>query len=165
MEPALRFTTSSPTWAKDDGIEWFGGGFNTTHIVVTGAADDPLDIDEGFRGTLQHVFAQQDLAAGDSLLELCSSKDASHSPVTLPKIANVTLIGSNGSNAALTDSVGVILKEAVTFELFNSIILDLKKEVIAPNSETTAYCRLAATELHPGLSLGFRNDSLFGEAL
>ncbi|MCA9694266.1 MAG: hypothetical protein KC636_32070, partial [Myxococcales bacterium] len=54
----------------DDGIEMFGGGFDADHIVVTGASDDSLDMDQGFHGKIQDVFIQQNPMVGDNCFEV-----------------------------------------------------------------------------------------------
>jgi hypothetical protein len=37
----------------DDGIEWFGGNVDGSHLVVTFAGDDALDLDQGYSGINQ----------------------------------------------------------------------------------------------------------------
>jgi len=41
----------------DDGIEWFGGTVDGDHLAMFFAGDDQVDIDQGYSGTLQYVFA------------------------------------------------------------------------------------------------------------
>ena len=43
----------------DDGIEWFGGTVNTSHLVVTNAVDDSYDTDNGYNGNSQFMIAIQ----------------------------------------------------------------------------------------------------------
>lgn len=108
----------------DDGIEWFGGGFDASHIIVTGAQDDSLDIDEGFQGSLQFVFVQQDPNAGDYAFEVSSNKTiAATAPVTRPLIANATVVGS-GSSARSYGSSGMNLNQGASTGLFNSVIVN-----------------------------------------
>ena len=105
---------------QDDGIEMFGGGFDAKHIVITGANDDSIDIDQGFAGTLQYVFIQQDPDVGNYAFEV-SNQDVNldASPRTAPRVANVTFIGTGAGND--TKSAGIKLKEGAAGEFYNSV--------------------------------------------
>ena len=93
----------------DDGIEFFGGGFDLDHIVVTGANDDSLDVDQGFTGTFQHIFIQQNPTVGDSCFEVSNQgTDFTAEPRTSPTICNATCIGSGDGGEK---SKGIIVKE------------------------------------------------------
>ncbi len=41
---------------QDDGIEFFGGTVNVSHVVVYAAGDDALDVDQAWAGTLQNFI-------------------------------------------------------------------------------------------------------------
>ena len=43
----------------DDGIEWFGGTVNGENLVVVFAGDDAFDMDQGYTGTNNFLFAVQ----------------------------------------------------------------------------------------------------------
>ena len=105
---------------QDDGIEMFGGGFDAKHIVVTGAQDDSLDIDQGFAGKLQYVFIQQDPDVGNYGFEW-SNQDVNidATPRTAPKVANVTFIGTGAGND--TKSAGIKFKEGASGEIYNAV--------------------------------------------
>lgn len=102
----------------DDGIELFGGGFDLSHLVLTGISDDSLDIDQGFQGMIQHVFIHQDPADGNYAFEI-SNQDINldATPRTKPMIANVTAVGGAGPK-----SNGLKLKEGGTAEFHNVIV-------------------------------------------
>jgi hypothetical protein len=44
---------------KDDGVEFFGGSVDVSHLVVTGSADDSIDWTEGWTGDLQYAVILQ----------------------------------------------------------------------------------------------------------
>ncbi|PRP97594.1 hypothetical protein ENSA5_32870 [Enhygromyxa salina] len=93
----------------DDGIEMFGGSFDADHLVVTGASDDSLDMDQGFSGRVQHVFIQQNPLVGDNCFEISNQgSDFDATPKTSPELCNVTCIGSGSSGEK---SKGVTIKE------------------------------------------------------
>lgn len=41
---------------KDDGIEFFGGAVNPTNLLIYSCADDGLDIDQAYHGTITNVI-------------------------------------------------------------------------------------------------------------
>lgn len=106
----------------DDGIEWFGGGFDASNIIVTGAGDDALDFDLGFQGKLQNVFIQQDPTFGDSPIEISNnSSRIDATPVTKPVISNLTSIASGVKGG---NNEGFRLKEGAQLGLYNSIAVN-----------------------------------------
>ncbi|MGH0032084.1 MAG: hypothetical protein ACQGVC_20020 [Myxococcota bacterium] len=42
---------------QDDGIEYFGGTSNARNLVISYVGDDSLDLDQGYNGSIQNVFA------------------------------------------------------------------------------------------------------------
>ena len=92
--------------SSDDGLEFFGGTHNATRFVITGADDDSVDVDMGFRGLIQHVIAvQKTSGAADSMIELDTANALeSQQPRTFLKLANFTFVHRNaasGNGAAL----------------------------------------------------------------
>src|SRR5690606_9485742 len=59
---------------SDDGIEFWGGSAQASHIVVSGAQDDSIDWDSGFQGKIQFLVVQQH-SDGDSLIEADNGAD------------------------------------------------------------------------------------------
>ena len=107
--------------ALDDGIEVFGGTVDLKHIIITGAADDSLDWDMGWRGRVQFLVAQQHANVGDNAFEgdnLKANPDAT--PISAPVMYNVTLISPRSHekyHRAMTLKVG-------TGGHFNNMIID-----------------------------------------
>ena len=52
----------------DDGVEFFGGTVNVSHLVLTGNADDSMDWTDGWQGAAQFVYLEQ-TGGGDNLIE------------------------------------------------------------------------------------------------
>lgn len=112
----------------DDGIEMFGGTFDAKHIIVTGAADDSIDTDEGYRGRLQHVFIHQDPAVGDNCFEWATQgTDFTATPATGPQIVNATCVGSGAGG---DKSKGVTLKEGTEAFFYSSIFTNITNEAV-----------------------------------
>ncbi|MED5389235.1 MAG: hypothetical protein VX793_10315 [Pseudomonadota bacterium] len=79
--------------ALDDGIEVFGGTVDLQHVVITGAGDDSLDWDMGWRGRVQFLAVQQHADTGDNAFEGDNQADNPNAtPLSAPTLYNVTLI-------------------------------------------------------------------------
>ncbi|MEM9015146.1 MAG: hypothetical protein AAGB02_08575 [Pseudomonadota bacterium] len=74
----------------DDGVEFFGGTANISHLALTGNFDDSLDTDLGWSGAAQFVLINQTDGNGDNGMEMSGDTD--------PTIANFTTVGA-ASNA------------------------------------------------------------------
>lgn len=107
---------------KDDGIEMFGGNWSGKHIVITGALDDSIDADQGYTGTLQHVYIHQEKSTANYALEFSDQKDNFDAePRTRPVVANLTAIGTAVSEKIDTKSAGIRLKEGAAVEIHNAV--------------------------------------------
>lgn len=92
--------------SSDDGFEAFGGRVNLRYLVLTGADDDSIDVDTGYKGTIQYVIAvQKTSGAADSMIELDSANALENqTPRTHLKLANFTFVHRNpasGNRAAM----------------------------------------------------------------
>lgn len=82
-----------------DGINLTGGAVNLRYVVVTGADDDGLDMDLGWRGAAQFVIVTQRPTTAtrrSSGLEFSSEPTATPRAgryLTAPTLANVTIVG------------------------------------------------------------------------
>ena len=94
--------------SSDDGIEIFGGNVNLRYIVITGADDDGFDVDTGWRGAAQFGIVTQrpptatSRSAGFEFSSAPASTPLASRYVTIPKIANWTLVGRNSPTNAHT---------------------------------------------------------------
>ncbi|MDB5686014.1 MAG: hypothetical protein JWR77_603, partial [Rhizorhabdus sp.] len=79
--------------SSDDGIEIFGGRANLKYLVMTGADDDALDTDLGYKGFIQFVIAaQRDGSNGDSMIEADSNGNEDALPRQNTRLANFTFV-------------------------------------------------------------------------
>jgi len=125
---------------KDDGIEAFGGTWSGKHIVITGALDDSFDADQGYVGSLQYVYIQQDSSTGNFGFEWSNQKDLlDATPRTHPVVSNVTFIGTGTNDGSFVDtkSSGVTYKEGAAGEIHNAIISFSYNAAIELTSEAT----------------------------
>lgn len=117
---------------QDDGFEFFGGTVNANHLVAAFGGDDSFDFDQGYRGTLSHLFTIQiqDDEPGDKAIEW----DGATSPLTASPISNVTVtnltaIGlgtsgtGNGSNSPINP------RDNATVNLHNSVFVNYARGI------------------------------------
>jgi hypothetical protein len=90
--------------SSDDGIEIFGGNVNLRRIVITGADDDGMDTDTGWRGGAQFGIVTQRPAgttsrsAGFEFSSAPTSVPLATRYLSQPKMANWTLVGRNATS-------------------------------------------------------------------
>ncbi|MEO0323446.1 MAG: hypothetical protein AAF447_10850 [Myxococcota bacterium] len=100
----------------DDGIEFYGGTVNATHLVVSSADDDGLDTDQGYVGTIQFMIVQAaNTNHGFEMDNYEGQPDLT--PQSNPKVWNFTILGFGED-----DTSGVELAEGTGAELRNGII-------------------------------------------
>lgn len=106
----------------DDGFEWFGGANSADHLVVNNAGDDSFDIDTGWRGTMDTIFARQiEISSSNPNGFEWDSSNAGATPVTKGIAKNATLCGSGV--AASSVRYGAVLREGITGEIDNLAVL------------------------------------------
>ena len=101
----------------DDGVEFFGGTASISHLVLTNIGDDSLDWSFGWTGNAQYVLIKQDSTNGDNAIEADNSEfDSEASPLTMPTISNVTVIGAADVNGVRlrAGTAGIIKNLVVT---------------------------------------------------
>ena len=101
----------------DDGIEFFGGTVNASHVVLVGNADDSLDWTDGWSGSIQylHIVQPGSLTADNGIEADNREGDEAATPISEPWIANMTLVGRSGERA-------VRLRRGTGLHLYNSMV-------------------------------------------
>ena len=115
--------------SSDDGIEFFGGTVNTSHIAVAFCEDDSFDLDNGVTGLHQFWFAVQNpianhLGEWDGLNGSLSNVSAASSP----QIFNATFIGP-GLEVGDADSA-LFIDDAFSGSLNNSLISEKEQLLV-----------------------------------
>ncbi|MEZ4829698.1 MAG: T9SS type A sorting domain-containing protein [Bacteroidia bacterium] len=113
----------------DDGVEFFGGTVNTSHMITAFCGDDAFDYDEGFRGKGQFwVVIQSDSAGSDRGGEFDGGTDPElGQPFATPTIYNATFIGR--AQAANTGSRAMTIRDNAGGYFYNSIFYDYGRGV------------------------------------
>ena len=107
--------------SSDDALEFFGGTHNARWLVFTGADDDNLDLDTGYRGLIQYVIAvQKSSGVPDSMIELDSANaNEDQTPRTFLKLANFTFVHRNPAN---TNGAAMLLRGQADAQLVNGVL-------------------------------------------
>lgn len=146
----------------DDGVEVFGGAVNLKHIVLTQNRDDSLDWSDGWTGKAQYVLvrhAQDDSKANRGIEADNNAKVFGALPLTMPTIANMTIIGNNYDSAE-DDSEGVLLRRGTAAKLYNFVITgpDLMGECLETNEQETADLALNGTTVMESSTLACKEN-------
>jgi hypothetical protein len=106
--------------SSDDGIEIFGGRPNLKNIVITGADDDGLDTDLGYRGTIQFVIAvQRDASNGDSMIEADSNGNEDALPRQYTRVSNATFV----QRSTVQGLNMILMRGGTDYALLNSVVV------------------------------------------
>lgn len=118
----------------DDGIEWFGGTVNATHLVLTNNDDDDIDFDTGYQGNIQfaivrkHPTKTKPSGSNDPRGIEANSSDEEYVPQTKGALANITVVGSEVSKASNSKGdgkqPGMRLRGSLTARIYNTAVLN-----------------------------------------
>lgn len=149
----------------DDGIEIFGGTVNIRHISVAFATDDSYDLDLGWRGKGQYLFALQRTDDHDHAGEWDGADDDDAPLWSSPDIYNATFIGPGADGDA--ESKALLLRDNFGGRLKNSILHDfpnkgIEVEDLPASKGGDSYQRMLDGELevHNNTWSNFGSDDL-----
>lgn len=142
----------------DDSFEWFGGAVDGKNFVSYDAGDDHFDMSEGFVGRLQYMLAYQSRiipprAGGVGLPsndpqgienDGCDGAGCTGgqnaTPLTIPVIANFTLVGvgtANGVTLPANGGRGIMLRRGTGGHYVNGIVASWPRAAISFRDSTT----------------------------
>lgn len=125
----------------DDGFEFFGGTVNTSNLISIGNEDDQFDWTEGWNGTNTNWYGKLAFGKGNRGIEADNFESGyANTPVSMPTITNLTLIGpgSTADATIYTENNGLKLRRG-TKGSFTNVYLDSWKEGFnVENDETIA---------------------------
>ncbi len=130
----------------DDGIEFFGGTVNTSHIVLAFNQDDGFDIDQGYTGTNQFWFGIQAPKLADGVTSAhdnggewdgVTGTIADNANNSAPVIYNATFIGS-GTGALPGNDKGnnaIFIDDKFKGKIYNSVFDDFAEDLIESSGD------------------------------
>lgn len=110
---------------SDDGVEFFGGTVNTSHLVSFGNEDDQFDWTEGWSGTNTDWYGKEAFGLGNRGIEADNYElGFLNTPIANPTITNLTLVGPGSAADALvyTENEGLKLRRG-TKGIFTNVVL------------------------------------------
>ena len=153
---------------KDDCFEWFGGTGNFDHLVAAACADDALDYQLGFTGSIQYaVYLQNgnitDTGADSRGVEADNSEfDNLATPISDPDFCNVTLVGA-ANQAGHNDGSdsGIFLRRGTYGQFANMLVTAFADNCTEMRDTATTNGACTAAPALTG-NLVIRNSVLFG---
>lgn len=108
---------------KDDAFEWFGGTVNAKHLLGIAFADDGLDFDFGYGGSVQFaaLIKRAENDEGDSNIFTEADNNGlggTETPLTNPKVYNVTSVRI----ASGTGNYGGVLRRNTAGKFYNAVV-------------------------------------------
>jgi hypothetical protein len=144
----------------DDGLEFFGGTADVRYLLVTGAADDSVDWDQGFTGRGQFWIVQQEESEGDNAMECDNSgSDRSALPRSSPVVSNVTLIGQGPDLDSSEDNFGWLARNGTAGKVHNAILYGWDEAGLDIRDLTAGHA--LAGDLDLRTSIFFNNEADF----
>jgi hypothetical protein len=111
--------------SADDGIEIFGGTVDIKYISVAFAEDDSFDLDLGWTGTGQYLFALQGGNGGDHVGEWDGGKPDNAPRYSTARMYNMTLLGHGPDYTGRSaDAPAMIMRDGSAYSVYNSIIAE-----------------------------------------
>ena len=138
----------------DDAFEWFGGAVDAKNLVSYNSGDDHFDMAEGYVGRIQFAIAYQTRTvipraqAGNVSTDPqgiendnCNGANCNASqnstPITMPLIANATLIGPPATVTSSAGNVGMMLRRGVGGFYVNHVVARWSRAGISLRDQTT----------------------------
>lgn len=126
----------------DDGIEIWGGTLDMTYVNVWNIGDDSVDVDQGWRGRMQHGVvvqgysqsAKQGSGVGDNCIEMDGAEDSDYQPVTTAVLANFTVVGMPGAKGG---DGGTAWRDNARVQFYNNIFMDIGDQVVRFDNDDT----------------------------
>ena len=121
---------------SDDGVEIFGGTVNVKYLNINYADDDGLDLDHGWTGSAQFVFALQGLGYGDRGGEWDGDDEAANrvtsdfKPLQYGVVSNFTIVNRGAG-------IGANARSGFGGEILNGIITGAANGVTISSFATT----------------------------
>ncbi|HEX7833751.1 MAG TPA: hypothetical protein VF787_29120 [Thermoanaerobaculia bacterium] len=123
---------------KDDAFEFFGGTVNAKYLLSVAAADDGLDFDNGYLGSIQYAVLIKRAVNDESDSNFLTESDnnatgGADTPLTNPKVYNVTALRV----ASGTGNYGGVLRRNTAGKFYNVIVAGARLAPITVRDAST----------------------------
>ncbi|HYO75519.1 MAG TPA: hypothetical protein VE010_03580, partial [Thermoanaerobaculia bacterium] len=147
---------------KDDAFEFFGGTVNAKHLLGVAFADDGLDFDFGYSGSVQFVALIKrgnDEADGNVLTESDNNgQGTAATPLTSPRVYNVTGVRMASNNG----NYGAVLRRNTAGRFHNVIVQGSKNAPVnVRDAATVGNATSGALVLDHSILFGDFSDAAF----
>ena len=123
----------------DDGIEFFGGTVNATHLVSINSGDDSIDFADGWNGTGSHWYIKGGAKAG---IEGSNNGDnGAATPMTTTTLSNITVVGP------VTEGALYFKEGGGKFTIDNFYTTGIDKAVKVKTADTNSIARIDGGDL------------------
>ena len=132
-----------------DGILFSGGTAACRYCTVSGARDDALVWDLGWRGTAQHLFLQLGPAGGDCAIEGKNDEMAFDAlPRSAPKLYNLTAVGGAAQAASASSAAGIVLRSGSAVTVRNAIVMGFSAGAIHARDNSPSLFMDGTSSIH-----------------
>jgi hypothetical protein len=138
----------------DDSFEFFGGAVDAKHLVSYNSGDDHFDMSEGYVGRLQYLIGFQNLQviprplAGNVSSDPqglendgCNGANCTNGqnsqPLTVPLVANFTLVGPPAAVASGSGNIGMMLRRGTGGYYVNGVVTRWSRAAISLRDQAT----------------------------
>jgi hypothetical protein len=123
---------------KDDAFEFFGGTVNAKYLLSVAAADDGLDFDNGYLGSIQYAVLIKRSVNDESDSNFLTESDnnatgGADTPLTNPKVYNVTALRI----ASGTGNYGGVIRRNSAGKFYNVIVTGARLAPITVRDAST----------------------------
>jgi hypothetical protein len=127
----------------DDGHEWFGGNVNTKFMSATAMADDGLDWQIGYTGSMQYGFVahygnNMDTDGSHSIEADNNENGFDFAPRSNPRLCNVTLVGTRNQPNGNKSNQNMLLRRGTAGQILKSIAINANSGTVQLRDVATA---------------------------
>ena len=129
--------------SSDDGMEFFGGTVNATHLISVNSGDDGIDFADGWSGTGEYWISLNSTKSG--IEGSNNGDDGAATPMTTATLNNITIYGMGEKPYYLKEGAGV--------QTINNIVIGGLAEgksqafFYADSDDTDAAARIASNQI------------------
>lgn len=133
---------------KDDAFEFFGGTVNARYLIAVAAADDGIDWDLGYQGSIQYVALIKRGVNDENDSNFFIEGDGHPQTFSLEPKSNPTVFNVTAYGADLPDlgAYGAVLRRGTAGEIYNSVVTGSRRAALTIRDDAT-FANASSSEL------------------